>query len=154
MQELDLYGTVDAVVCNLDAVNHIPPETLPAVFDRVSLFLAPGGLFVFDVDSEYKFSRILGNETFVYDLPAVYCVWQNAYRAGRLQIHLDLFSPVGGKYRRETEDFCEYYHSDDFLCRQLSASGLELLGRFADYALEPVGKTTQRIHYVAQKRRT
>ena len=78
----------------------------------------------------------------------------DAYRAGRLQIHLDLFSPVGGKYRRETEDFCEYYHSDDFLCRQLSASGLELLGRFADYALEPVGKTTQRIHYVAQKRRT
>ena len=50
MEKLDLYGTVDACVCLLDSVNHITqPGKLRRAFERVRLFLEPGGLFVFDV---------------------------------------------------------------------------------------------------------
>ena len=49
---LDLYGTVNAAVCTLDSLNHITdPDTLREVLRRVSLFLEPGGLFVFDVNT-------------------------------------------------------------------------------------------------------
>ena len=50
MEELDLYGTVDACVCLLDSVNHVTePDRLQQALRRVWLFLEAGGLFVFDV---------------------------------------------------------------------------------------------------------
>ena len=40
MEELDLYGTIDACVCLLDSVNHVTePERLQQAFQRVWLFL-------------------------------------------------------------------------------------------------------------------
>ena len=50
MTELDLYGTVDAAVSCLDAVNYLPPEDLPEFFRLLNLFVEPGGLFVFDIN--------------------------------------------------------------------------------------------------------
>ena len=94
MEALDLYGTVNAAVCTLDSLNHITdPDTLREVLRRVSLFLEPGGLFVFDVNTPYKHREVLGNHTFVYDLEGLYCVWQNAYCAKdtSVEILLDFF---------------------------------------------------------------
>ncbi len=52
MQQLDMYGTIDAAVCALDSLNHITdPAVVQKVFDRVSLFMNPGAVFVFDVIS-------------------------------------------------------------------------------------------------------
>ena len=66
---LDLYGTVGAVVCALDSLNHITDAAaLEAAFARVALFTAPGGVFVFDVNTPYKHREILADNTFVYDL--------------------------------------------------------------------------------------
>ena len=48
MQRIDLYGTVDTVVCTLDSINHLTsPQDVQRTFDRVSLFLNPGGYFIF-----------------------------------------------------------------------------------------------------------
>ncbi len=49
MERLDLYGTIDACVCCLDSVNYVTdPKKLQRAFERVHLFLMPGGLFLFD----------------------------------------------------------------------------------------------------------
>ena len=43
MQKLDLYGTVNTVICTLDSLNHLTEEEeLAETFRRVSLFLEPG----------------------------------------------------------------------------------------------------------------
>lgn len=50
MQYIDLYGTVDTVVCALDSINHLTSEKdVQSAFQRVSLFLNEDGFFVFDV---------------------------------------------------------------------------------------------------------
>ena len=55
MDQLDLYGTIDACVCCLDSVNYVTdPRKLKKAFQRVHLFLMPGGLFLFDVNSVEK----------------------------------------------------------------------------------------------------
>jgi hypothetical protein len=55
MEELDLYGTVNGVVCALDSINYLSsPQSLSKAFSRVSLFLEQGGLFIFDVNTEKK----------------------------------------------------------------------------------------------------
>ena len=94
MQDLDLYGTVNTVVCSLDSVNHLPgAEELEKAFQRVSFFLEPGGWFLFDANTPYKHEQVLGNHTFVYDMEHVYCVWQNRFHPGqgRVDISLDFF---------------------------------------------------------------
>ncbi len=34
MESLDLYGTVDAVICSLDGINHVEPDKLSEVLHR------------------------------------------------------------------------------------------------------------------------
>ena len=42
MEELDLYGTIDACVCCLDSINYVTrPKALLRAFQRVHLFLEP-----------------------------------------------------------------------------------------------------------------
>ena len=48
MEELDLFGTINAAVCTLDSINHITDEeTVKKVISKVSLFMEDKGLFVF-----------------------------------------------------------------------------------------------------------
>ena len=91
MQELDLYGTIDAVVCALDSLNHITnSDDVAEVFRRVSLFLDKDAVFIFDVNTPYKHEKILADETFVYDCDGVYCVWQNKFEPKTCSVNISL----------------------------------------------------------------
>lgn len=99
MQKIDLYGTVDTVFCSLDSLNHLPSlREVERTFERVSLFMNPGGWFVFDVNSPYKHREVLGNNTFVYDMEEIYCVWQNSTdpRTLRTRVDIDFFEKDRG----------------------------------------------------------
>ena len=92
MEELDLFGTIDTVVCTLDSINHLTEEKdILQAFQRVALFLDPNGYFVFDVNTPYKHRHVLENNTFLYDTENVYCVWQNTLdeETGIVEINLD-----------------------------------------------------------------
>lgn len=156
MEELDLYGTIDAAVCALDSLNHVvDPELLQRIFDQVSLFLNPGGLFLFDLNSEYKHREVLGNNVFLYDREDVYCVWQNGYDpdTGIVEINLDFFEydEEADCYYRSEESFCERAYPLEQIQKLLEKSGMELLGCYGDDSMEPVQETTQRIICAARK---
>ncbi len=68
MQETDLYGTVRAIVCSLDSINHLSnAEELNETFSVLKNFIDNGGIMVFDVNTLYKHKKVLGNNTFIYD---------------------------------------------------------------------------------------
>ena len=61
MREFELYGTVKAVVCVCDSLNYIlEEEELLTVFRLVNNYLDPGGVFIFDMNTLYKYREILG----------------------------------------------------------------------------------------------
>ena len=152
-QELDLYGTVDTVVCNLDAVNHFPPEQIGEIFRRVSLFTEPNGLFVFDVNSRFKFETLLADRCYSSDADGVFCCWNSRYEKGKAVITMELFHRQKDKsYRRETQTVTEYFYSDEFLRNLLEKHGFDLVGICADYSFDPPKEDSQRIHYLARKR--
>lgn len=157
MEALDLYGTVNAAVCTLDSLNHITqPETLREVFRRVALFLEPGGLFLFDVNTPYKHREVLGDNTFVYDLDGLYCVWQNAYspQEDTVEILLDFFEEEqNGAYTRSGEQFMERAYSHDSLCAFLEEQGLMLLHCYEEMTRTPPREDTERAVYVVKKER-
>ena len=78
MEELDLFGTIDAAVCTLDSLNHVTEKgKIIEIFRRVALFMNDGGVFVFDVNTLYKHRKVLGNNAFLFDTENVFCAWQN-----------------------------------------------------------------------------
>ncbi len=156
MESLDLYGTVRAAVCTLDSLNHITQmETLREAFRRVSLFLEPGGIFVFDVNTPYKHREILGGNTFVYDLEGLYCVWQNELTqpGDVVEITLDFFvEQEDGSYLRYGEQFAERAYSHAELLALLDESGLDLICRYAEMEQAIPKADTQRVVYVVRKK--
>lgn len=154
-QELDLYGTVDGAICCLDSVNHITDiKTLSRAFDRVSLFLEPGCLFIFDVNTLYKHEEILGDNTFVIEQDNVYCVWRNRYDSERqiTQMALDFFvEDSKGMYERFSEDIEERVYSDSLLCELLEKSGFSVEAVYGDLTTEKPDDTCQRKIFVAKK---
>ncbi|MFV0400513.1 MAG: class I SAM-dependent DNA methyltransferase [Oscillospiraceae bacterium] len=152
MEELDLYGTVDAAVCALDSLNHLPGlSAVKRAFSRLSLFVRPGGLLAFDVNTLHKHRQVLGDNAFVYETDQVLCVWRNALREDDgIDIELDFFEPQkDGRYLRSREAFTERYYSRELLEGALAANNFTLLAVYAADTLEQPGEDTQRDVYLA-----
>ena len=156
MTKLDLYGTVDAAVCTLDGLCHLPDEE--SVFEalqKVSLFMNPGGVFLFDVNSVYKHRAVLGNNTFVYDTDDVYCVWQNTLLPDgvTVQMDLDFFEPVSdaGDYVRQSERFTERAYPKETLEAMLKKADFTVLDVFDGYSEKPAHDTSERLLFAVRK---
>lgn len=156
MTALDLYGTVDAAVCTLDGLCHLPDEeSVQAALQKVSLFMNPGGVFLFDVNSVYKHRAVLGNNTFVYDTDDVYCVWQNTLLPDgvTVQMDLDFFEPVSdeGDYVRQSERFTERAYPRETLEAMLKKAGFTVLDVFDGYSGKPAHDTSERLLFAVRK---
>jgi ubiquinone/menaquinone biosynthesis C-methylase UbiE len=155
MEETDLYGTVRAVVCALDSINHLPDASAMAqTFQVLKNFVDDGGIMVFDVNTVYKHQKILGNNTFVYDEKNVFCVWQNnLYDDGvTVGINLDFFvKDDKNKYNRFTESFKEIAFTDEEITTAVENAGFKVVKRYAEFSCSKPEEDTQRAYYVIRR---
>lgn len=153
MQNLDLYGTIDTCVSSMDSINHIVSQNdLQKAFNKVGLFMVKGGYFIFDCNTIFKHKNILADNTFVYDVDEVFCVWQNSLSDNNIvNITLDFFEPNGNVYYRTTENFSERAYSTDNIEIMLNNSGFKLSAVYDDLTFDKPKDNSQRIVYVAQK---
>ncbi|HCC34691.1 MAG TPA: class I SAM-dependent methyltransferase [Ruminococcaceae bacterium] len=156
MEELNLYGTVDTCVCMLDSLNHIlDTDSLNTVFSRVSLFLEPRGLFLFDLNTPYKHFELLSDNTYVFEHPDLYCVWQNRNDSNITLITLDFFECQGEFYSRKTEQFYERAYSDDEIDKIINDNDFEVLAVYGDTPFsEPAFNTARKIYVTRKKQLT
>ena len=153
-EELDLYGTVDGAVCCMDSINHITDmETLETALKKVSLFLEPERLFIFDVNTLYKQEKILANNTFVLDEEDVYCVWQNEFDSDNkiTNISLDFFTKEDDIYVRSGEEFSEKAYTNKELAYLLEKAGFKIEAVFGDMTQNPPTYTEERVFYICRK---
>lgn len=159
MEELDLYGTIDAAVCTLDSLNHITDEAaFKEALRRVALFMNDGGVFLFDVNTPYKHERVLADNTFVYDLDDVFCVWQNAYdpktKMTDVTLDLFLFDEENDCYDRATEQFFERAYALGEIRRRLEEDRFEVLAVLDETGSRPVKDDDERALFVCKKHGT
>ena len=161
MEELDLFGTINAAVCTLDSINHITDEeTVKKVFSKVSLFMEDKGLFIFDVNTPYKHREVLGDNTFIYDMDDVYCVWQNSTDKDTLltEVSLDIFEKDTEEeedvYYRYSEEFSEKGYELEKIREWLEKYKFEVLGIYEEMTKNEVKDNTQRAVFVARKHGT
>lgn len=152
MTEFELYGTVDAAVCALDGVNYLTEDgEIDKLMALIKNYLNPGGMFIFDINSEYKLSHILGDNSFVYDEEAVYCVWSNSYDEEDkiCSFNLDIFKKKdNGLYERFEEYQEERAYSVTEIKNAAEAAGLEVAGVFDDRSFDEVSDASERIFIV------
>lgn len=158
MCDLDLYGTVDGAVCTLDSLNHLcRTEQLAEVFRRARLFVEPGGLFIFDVNTIYKHSKVLGDTAFVVEQPGLMCVWRNRYvqRTHEVCMLLDFFTEdEDGLYERYQDTVRERAYSERTLRMLLSENGWETVAVYGDMTTTIPSDTCERMVFVARNTRT
>ncbi len=155
MTELDLYGTIDAVISCGDALNYIlDEEDLLAAFKRVNLFLNPGGLFVFDMNTVHKFKETLGNRTYAENHDDYAYIWENYYYEdeGINEYEVNIFvKNEQGTYDKSTEIHHERGYEPENIEALLKEAGMELQGIYHDNTFEDIKLSTDRMYFVAKE---
>lgn len=153
---LDLYGTVEGVVCALDSINYLTDDgELERFFLNLKNFVSPGGIFLFDVNTERKFSEVYAENCYTYDEDGVFCVWQNSFDGKRSICDFDLTFFVkekSGLYRRLEEHQRERLYTREQICAAAGAAGFEPIGAYSDTDLTPSDGSELRTFYLFVRR--
>lgn len=156
MEETEIGGTVGAVISTLDSVNHLEsPDAVFECFRRAAECLESGGVFAFDVNTIFKHREILGNNTFVYDVDGVYCVWQNTFdeRDNGVAIELDLFfENDDGSYSRGGECFREIALTVDEYRKLLEKAGFEVVSIWEYQTFDAPSESSEKLLVLSKKR--
>ena len=156
MREFELYGTVGAVSCCLDSINYLLSESdVKKTFSLVHNYLDPNGLFLFDVNTPYKFEKIYGDNAYILEDEGVYCGWQNDYdeKSGICDFYLSIFEEEDGQYYRCDEHQQEKCYSLETLKKLLLECGFEFLEVVSDFDFSTPTETTERYYIVARAKK-
>lgn len=155
MQEFELYGTVRAVVSVCDSLNYLTEEgDLQKVFSLVNNYLDPGGIFLFDMNTLYKYETLLGTRTIAENREEGSFIWENEYDwESRINSYdLTLFwAREDGLYEKSEEFHYQRAYSREEIEEALQAAGLELLQVYDAYTRNRPAKTSERLTFVARE---
>ena len=156
MREFELYGTVRAVVSICDSINYILEyEDLVRVFTLVNNYLDPGGVFIFDLNTVYKYQNILGDNTFAEDREESSFIWDNFYDEEDQVNEYDLtlfIREENGLYRKYTETHYQKAYDLTTVRRALKEAGMEFAAAYDAFTKEPPKKDSERIYVIAREK--
>lgn len=156
MREFELYGTVAAVVSVCDCMNYVTdPGELAEVFRLVNNYLDPGGIFLFDLNTEYKYRELLGDSVIAEDREECSFIWENQYEAEeKINVYeLSVFArEPDGRYRKYHETHFQRAYGLDEVRTALREAGMEFLGAFDAFTADPPKKDSERICVLARER--
>ncbi len=149
----ELFGTVDAICCLTDTVNHITSSpALQRMFRLCRRYLNREGVLVFDVATRIHFARRLGRRTrYEVDDESV-LFWRNAFSraTNRNTADLVLFTNNGdGTWTRGDETIVERFYDNRTLTAMLRTAGFQGIRVFDARRRTPAGPSAQRVFFVA-----
>lgn len=154
MREFELYGTVKAVVSVCDSLNYLlEKEDVVKTFKLVNNYLDPGGIFIFDFNTVYKYQDVIGDATIAENREECSFIWENYYHeADRInEYEVTFFVKEGELYRRFTETHYQKGYTAQEMITYLEEAGMTFLFmRDADTLLD-VTDETERICMVAKE---
>ncbi len=149
----DLKKQFDLITCGLDSTNYIiEDEKLEQYFMSVNKHLKDDGIFIFDVNTEYKIKNILGNNIFNYDNEDVVYIWENELEDDIVNMYLTFFVKRGQVYYRFDEHHRERAYSESLLENNIVEAGFVIEKKLNCYGTATIDENTERITYVLRKR--
>lgn len=159
MREFELYGTVKAVVSICDSMNYIiEEEDLLQVFRLVNNYLDPKGIFIFDMNTEYKYREILGENTIAENREDASFIWDNFYdEEGQInEYDLALFIPeeIQGEtlYRKYEEVHYQRAYSLETVKNLLEQAGMEFVTAYDAFTHDAPQEYSERVYIIAREK--
>ena len=160
MREFELYGTVRAVVSLCDSVNYLlEEEELLETFRLVNNYLDPGGLFLFDFNTVYKYETVIGDSTIAENREDCSFIWENYYDGENQINEYDLTIFVRQKedlFRKFTETHFQRGYTLPVIRALAEQAGLCFVEALDADTHGPVREESERIYVIAreQEKRT
>jgi SAM-dependent methyltransferase len=166
MREFELYGTVRAVYSACDCLNYILEEDeLRTVFALVNNYLDPHGIFIFDMNTAYKYEELLADNTFAENRDEGSFIWENYFdpESGINEYDLTLFVRERGAEDKRSEEsaapfwrFQETHYQRSYSAQQirrlLEEAGMEFLAVYDGYTKEPLRADSERMTIIAREK--
>lgn len=149
---LDLRERYDVILCVFDTMNHITDfRGWKRVFVRVAKLLAPGGIFVFDVNTPRKMERYASELPYAeLDPDAISIVEVIRETTDRYELRLRLLSRVRGEtYRLHETRFSELVPKVDRISRALSTTFSRV--RILDSSGRPAKASSEEVYFVCSR---
>lgn len=156
MRELDLYSTVGTVVCVCDSINYLlENDEVEDTFALVNNYLYPGGLFIFDFNTVYKYEQVIGDATIAENREECSFIWENFYHEEERinEYDLTIFAKEDdcGLFRRFTETHLQRGYTLAEMKEFVERAGMEVaLVLDADTRKAPT-EVSERIYVLARE---
>ena len=155
MRELELYSTVGTVISVCDSVNYILEEDeLLETFSLVNNYLYPGGIFIFDFNTEYKYREIIGDSTIAENREDCSFIWENYYDPESCINEYDLTVFVQEEediFRKFTETHYQRGYTPGQMTSLVEQAGMILLEMKDADTGDEVTAESQRVYIVARE---
>ena len=155
MRELSLYSTVGTVISVCDSINYIlEKEELTEVFSRVNNYLYPGGLFIFDFNTDYKYREVIGDTVIAENREDCSFIWDNDYdHEGGINVYdLTLFlRREDDLYEKVTETHLQRGYQPEEIRELLEKAGMNILLMKDSDTEGEVTPESERIYVVAKE---
>lgn len=153
ISKLELGKKFNFITCCLDSINYLTSmEDVKSCFNRVYDHLEEEGIFIFDINSYYKITEILGNNIYTYDSEDVFYTWENYLEKDIVEMYLTFFiKKSNGYYERFDELHRERAYKMEWLENLIKEINFKIIGRFNGYEFKSVNEKSERIVYVLKK---
>lgn len=160
MREFELYGTVRAAVSICDSMNYLLDYAdLVETFRLVNNYLDPGGVFIFDLNTLYKYRVLLADRTIAENREEGSFIWDNYYdEESRInEYELALFLPEKREdgeewYRKYEEVHIQRAYTLEEIRKALEEAGMVFLACYDAFTRNPPDKESERIYVIAQEK--
>ena len=153
MTEFQLNRKFDLITSVLDSTNYLTEDgDLYNYLTKVYEHLNDDGIFIFDINSYYKLSEILGNNIYTYNSEDLFYVWENIFEDGIVEMNLTFFVKEGYMYTRFEEIHEERAYKEEEIEEALHKIGFEVLEKNDGYSNKFVLEDTERIVYIVRKK--
>jgi SAM-dependent methyltransferase len=157
MREFELYGTVKAVVSICDSMNYIlSEEDLIKVFSLVNNYLDTDGVFIFDMNTEYKYEKVLADNTIAENREDASFIWDNFYDEEQKLNEYDLTIYVKEEdnlFARFDETHYQKAYSLETMKDIIEKAGMEYVTAYDAFTYDEPKKNSERIYIVAKEKR-
>lgn len=155
MRKLTLPRRQDAILATCDGVNYLTGEADAAQFFAAAYdALKPGGRLVFDISSQAKLERTLGNAFFGEERDDIAYLWQNTFDEKKRTVQMDVtffVREADGRYRRFDEVHVQRAYALEEVIDTLKRAGFEDIHAYGQHTMEEPRQGDSRIHFYATK---
>ena len=159
MREFELYGTVGAVVCICDGLNYILEKPdLVKVFKLVNNYLDKDGVFIFDLNTIYKYEALLGDRVIAENRENMSFIWDNYYDDEErineydLTIYLEDSRDEKGRFLRFDEIHYQKGYTIEEIKEALAEGGLEFVAVYDAFTREAPKEESERLYFIAKEK--